>query len=131
MHKLINISILFFFLAVIVISCDDTVVSDVDIPSENVSYSEHIQPIFNNYCMSSGCHNTEDNAGGIRLTSYGELFAVPFLVIPGAAEESTLYLSVNGQTANIMPPPYGSSIPLTDNQIDGIRVWIEEGAEAN
>ena len=116
---------------IISVSCDDTGPTEIPLPEENVSYSQHIQPLFNTYCNSSGCHNSEDGAGGIRLTSYGDIFATPFLVIPRAPEESTLYLSVSGQTINIMPPPYGNTFPLNDNQINGIKVWIEEGAEAN
>ena len=131
MKNLINLIILIAFLIIITFACDDTGINEIPLPDENVSYSEHIQPIFNNHCNNTGCHNSADAAGDIRLTSYGELFASPFMVIPFAPDESTLYLSVSGQTVNIMPPPYGNTFPLNDNQINGIRVWILEGAEAN
>ena len=55
----------------------------------------------------------------------------PFLIIPNAPEESLLYLSVDGRSVNIMPPPYGNTFPLSENQVNGIKTWIEEGAEAN
>ncbi len=131
MKQLLNILFIAIFMMIISFACDDTGINEIPLPEENVSYSQHIQPIFNNHCNSSGCHNSEDAAGGIKLTSYGELFEVPFLIIPRAPDESQLYLSVNGQTVNIMPPPYGNTFPLNDNQINGIRVWIAEGAEAN
>lgn len=131
MSRIINAILLFMFSAMLFWTCDDTLISDIPIPDKNVSYSEHIQPIFNNYCNNTTCHNSEDRADGISLTSYGELFASPFLIIPGSPDESLLYLSVSGKSVNIMPPPFGSTIPLNENQINGIRVWILEGAEAN
>ena len=131
MQNLINLILLLSFILILTLACDDTGISEIPIPEENVSYSEHIQPLFNNHCNSTGCHNSADAAGGINLTSYSGVFASPFLVIPFAPDESQLYLSVSGQTVNIMPPPFGNTFPLNDNQINGIRVWILEGAEAN
>ncbi len=113
------------------ICCDDTLITDIPIPDENVSYSQHIQPLFNTHCNNTTCHNSEDRAGGLSLEFYGEFRNSPFLIISGAPEESLLYLTVSGQYVTIMPPQYGSSIPLNDNQIAGIKTWIEEGAEAN
>jgi len=131
MKQISNLIIATLFSVILISACDDTKITDIEIPLADVKYAEHIQPIFNQSCNNSGCHNSEDNAGGIRLTSYGELFSVPFLIIPGAPQESLIYLSVSGNSVNIMPPPYGTSLPLTDDQIRGIKTWIEEGAEAN
>lgn len=131
MKHLLNLFLLFTFILALATSCDDTGITEIIIPEENVDYSAHIQPLFNEHCNNSGCHNSEDNAGGIRLTSYGELFAVPFLVIPGSPDESQLFLAVDGRSVNIMPPPYGNSIPLSDNNIAGIKTWILEGAKAD
>lgn len=131
MRHFISLILFIAFTTVIFSSCDDTGITDIIIPDENVDYSLHIQPLFNEHCNNSGCHNSEDNAGGIRLTSYGELFAVPFLIIPGSPDESQLFLAVDGQSVNFMPPPYGNSVPLSENNIQGIRTWILEGAEAD
>lgn len=130
MKNLISFALIILFLGIVNISCDDTIVGDENIPLENVSYAKHIQPIFNNHCNNSSCHNSEDRAGGISLQSYGEIFASPFLVIPYEPEESQIYQSVSGMSVNIMPPAYSTSLPLSDNQIRGIKTWIEEGAKA-
>ena len=90
MKQYYNLILLLVFALILTYACDDTLISDIDIPEVGVSYSEHIQPIFNTHCNNSGCHNSEDNAAGIRLTSYGELFASPFLIIPRAPDESQL-----------------------------------------
>lgn len=131
MKQISNIILIISFSCILILACDDTKITDPIIPNENVSYSQDIQPIFNNHCNNSGCHNSQDNAGEISLTSWGELRGDPFLVIPGYPDESLLYLSVSGGSVNIMPPPFGTSRPLSNNQINGIRTWILEGAEAN
>ena len=131
MKQYFNLVLLLAFLLILSNSCDDTLITDIPIPDENVSYSQHIQPLFTTHCNNSTCHNSEDRASGISLVSYGELFSVPFLIIPRAPEESQLFLAVDGRSVNIMPPPYGNSIPLNENQIAGIKTWISEGAEAN
>ncbi len=131
MKQIFNIILVFGFASLIFYACDDTKITDPPIPTEDVSYAEHIQPIFNNYCNNTGCHNSQDNAGGLDLTSWGSLRASPFIVIPNYPDESLLYLSVSGGLVNIMPPPDGSSPPLSENQINGIKIWILEGAESN
>ena len=131
MKYFINLLLFLIFTSIVFIACDDTLPTEIPIPEKDVSYAKHIQPIFNNHCNNSGCHNSEDNAGGVSLTSYGDLFATPFLIIKYSPNESHLYLAVSGQSISLMPPPYGNAFPLSDNQINGIKTWIEEGAEAN
>ena len=131
MKRILNLLFFLGFGSILFYSCDDTKITDPPIPTEDVSYAQHIQPIFNNHCSNSGCHNSKDNAGGLDLTSWGSLRGSPFIVIPFYPDESLLYLSVSGGSVNIMPPPNGSSPPLSDNQINGIKTWILEGAESN
>jgi len=131
MKRFINITFIIIFLAIIILSCDDTGITDIPIPDENVSYQEHIQPMFNVHCNTTDCHNSADRAAGLSLQSYGEFRSEPFLIIAGAPEESILYLVVSGKYVTLMPPPFGNTLPLSDNQINGIRTWIEEGAEAD
>ena len=101
-------------------------------PSKNVSFNEHIQPIFQVKCSFSGCHNGSDRAGGLALTNYGEVTANISLIVPGDAETSVLYWTVSGNAGTRNMPPLNSGYkPLTDEQVEGIRVWINEGARAN
>jgi hypothetical protein len=112
-------------------SCDDTLtnqdIDEIQIPAENVSYQKHIQPLFNLKCAHSGCHNSEDRAANLDLTSYGTTISDLSIIVPGDAEGSRLVWSIKGETANPMPP---LNYPqLTQNQIQGIITWINEGAE--
>lgn len=132
-NHLINSALLIIFSLMIIYSCDDTITQDdLDnriIPETNVSYSQHIQPIFDAKCNSSGCHNDIDLAGGLSLTSYSNTTADYLIVAPGLPDNSKLVWSIEGRGTNPMPPV--GRWPLTKAQITAIRTWIKEGAKNN
>ena len=118
------------FVVVLLISCDDTKNTDLPtIPTTNVSFSEHIQPILNLNCISSGCHNDQDRAGSLSLTNWANTTASYIIVAPGYPDNSQLVLAVEGKTSFPMPPT--GYQPLTSEQIAGIRTWVKEGAKNN
>jgi hypothetical protein len=127
--------ILLFIASVVFLSCDDTLnesnIDNVIIPDKNVSYNEYIQPVLTIKCSTSGCHNDESMAGGYSVTSWSNV-VTPGIVNPGNVETSILVWRIEGIGVEIMPP-IGNllSKPLTENQIKGIRTWIEEGAKSN
>ncbi len=116
---------------ILILGCEDTTGPGAKIifPDVNVSYSQHVQPLFNQTCTFSGCHSDASQAGGLSLTSYENLTARPNIVVPHDPEVSLLYLRIEGRIGEQMPPPGWPQ--LTRNQRDGIRTWIEEGAENN
>lgn len=132
---IVNFSlILFFSLFLIFAGCKDTITGDdIDsrfIPSVNVSFNEHIQPIFNYKCNYSGCHNSEDAAGGLMLTTWASTTANPSIVFPGDPDNSILIWTIRYEAGTRNMPPLGYQ-PLTEQQIEGIETWVAEGAKAN
>lgn len=132
-HIVINLLFILIFGGVILISsCDDTLVGDeIDsriIPSVNVDYYEHIQPVFNVKCTNALCHDDQTRAGGLSLTSYANATADVLIVFPYQPDASRLVWAIEGRGGTSPMPPVGYP-PLTENQIEGIRTWIEEGAE--
>lgn len=124
------------FSLIITSACDDTINQDDQdaldnkvIPNSGVSYSEHIQPIFNYRCNNAGCHNDTDHAGNLTLTSHSNTTQSYLVVAPGSPDNSSLVWSVEGNSAYPMPPV--GYRPLTSNQIKGIRTWVKEGAKNN
>jgi hypothetical protein len=105
--------------------------STVLFPARDVSYGVHVQTLFNQACNFSGCHDDGSHAGGLSLTSYyNTVFAVPGIVVIKDPQNSILVMKIEGRgpAGNRMPPgPY----PLNQNQINGIRTWIAEGAQNN
>jgi hypothetical protein len=131
--KTLQLIMYYFVICILIISCDDTInQEDLDskiIPSTNVSYSQHIQPVFEARCNNSGCHNSSDRAKGLSLANHSSTTSDFLVVAPGSPDNSKLIWAIEGRTTFPMPPV--GYRPLTKNQIDGIRTWIKEGAKNN
>ena len=104
-----------------------------------VDFETQILPILQNRCFN--CHSAPkvdasgiitkpkggvqlDSVKGIEASLHGEV------VVAGEPEDSLLYQRITlpeGETG-IMPPPDGGE-PLSKQEIDLIRKWIEQGAD--
>ena len=125
-----------FFVIILFTSCDDTLtVQDIDakdIPTSNVSFSEHIYPVLQVKCAFSGCHSSINPSYGLDLSTWSGLTADPNVVFPGEPDLSRLIWAIEGNRPPIQPmPPIGYSRPVTADQIEGFRTWIDEGALNN
>jgi hypothetical protein len=108
-----------------------------------VSYTEDIQPMLFASCLQCHDQNSEGYLNsGFSLDSYdavmqGTKFGA--VVVAGSPESSSLYLVVAHKTApEIHMPPHtddalaeGRGISLTEEQIESVRLWIEQGAQNN
>jgi hypothetical protein len=98
-----------------------------------VSYTKEIVPIIQKHCIS--CHSSdEERPSGLYMDSYEMLMKGGrhgTCIIPGNAKESILYqkLQPNPPFGRWMPPP--KKLKLTPEQIDLIRLWIDQGAKNN
>ncbi len=121
------------FISVFAYACKDTVgPNDNDIPAKNVSYSRHIQPIFNYKCTLSGCHDDATKAGGLSLTNYASTTEDIQIVFPYHPENSILVWAIEGAGGyGPMPPVTAPAPPVTKKELQGIKTWIKEGAKAN
>ena len=115
------------------LGCDDTItVQDLDnreIPDSNVSYSKDIAPIFELKCVS--CHGNGRLDAGLDLTVWSG-FVDGRIVVPSVSNNSVLVWTIEGRQGFPPMPPAGSPfLPLTSKQIQGVKTWIDEGAENN
>lgn len=101
---------------------------DIVFPESNVSYAQHVQPLFDRTCAVSGCHDTATKQSNLSLQSYREATARPGIIVPEDPDGSVLVQRIEGKIQPRMP--YNRP-PLSDNQIRGIRQWILEGAQNN
>lgn len=102
---------------------------EIEFPTSNVSYSAHVQPLFDRKCTGSDCHGGGAHVSALELTSYAKLMDAQLLVvIPGNPDDSKLYLRISGRITPQMPR---NDVPLTENQQTGIWKWIKEGANNN
>ena len=120
---------------IICASCEDELIglgpSNVVFPDSGVSYSAHVDALFRQSCAESRYHGGADPAAGLNLEtpSYRALMDHhPRLVISMDGSNSLLILRLTGEVGERMPRQLQ---PLTNNQINGIRRWIDEGAINN
>ena len=105
-----------------------------------ISFDKDIVPIFKTNC--SGCHDpggssgillnlTEDPQPSQWINQPSLELADIVLIKPGSAMDSMIYLKVATD-----PPPVGDRMPrfappLTQPELDALRLWIEQGALDN
>jgi hypothetical protein len=130
------IAVVFIATLVILCSCKDTSTNDslqeIVFPASNVSYTQHMEPLFMQKCAISGCHTTGNLRTALDLTtpSYTNLMNYPLkrLVITYQSSNSILVQQLEGKIAPRMP--YNRDT-LNSNQMKGIKKWIDEGANYN
>jgi hypothetical protein len=100
--------------------------------SATIEFNRDIRPILSDTCYT--CHGPAKNArkGGLRLDTEAGAFADLggyHAVIPGNLKESELWQRVSAKNAKERMPPVRSGKQLSQQQIDQLRRWIEQGAK--
>ena len=143
--KMFNLMTICSLILLIFVACQDKGKNPIDqnyvIPESDVSYYDHLQPMFNGKCgFGSACHSV-DNAENQLFFSDKEIFMdypvsrtgvkiVDLALHKDNPRLSPLYLIVREGYAGIerMPPLSLGREWLNVNQIKGIETWISEGA---
>jgi mono/diheme cytochrome c family protein len=101
---------------------------------QKVTYVDDVEPIIQKHCVV--CHVTGQQGAresGLLMDSYESLMkGTTFgqVINPGSAMSSSLYILVSGKDRLTVTMPHGKK-PLSDEEIETIRVWIENGAVEN
>lgn len=91
-----------------------------------ICFTRDILPIFISNCAKAGCHDAVTRQDGYRFTDYASIIAKDF--VAGDAGQTELYEKITEDRPDkIMPPP--PNAPLTTEQKDLIKRWINAGAE--
>ena len=100
-----------------------------------VSYQADVKPIIDKHCKS--CH-TEGGEGveasGLVLDSYEDLMKGTRygpVVIAGDSLSSALNILVEGRADESIRMPHGGSSPLTVEEIQTLKLWVDQGAQDN
>jgi hypothetical protein len=98
-------------------------------PRKKVDFSTEVKPILNQHCIT--CHGGVKKNGGFsvlfREEALGETKSGKPAIIPGHADESELMRRLLANDPEVKMP-YKKK-PLSDEEIDILRRWIDEGAE--
>jgi hypothetical protein len=95
-----------------------------------VDFARDIRPILEVSCLR--CHGPVRPRGGFRLDNReaalrgGDYGAV---LVPGRSDESPLLAYVAHEVPGLEMPPLGQGDPLTTDQIDLLRAWIDQGLD--
>jgi predicted Zn finger-like uncharacterized protein len=108
----------------------DNPAKDEPLPTENISYVNHVKPFLTNYCGK--CHGAKMPKAGINLASFegimrGGKGKQPIL-LPGDPDQSALVLAVEHKGRHNMPPPKEKAQP-SEAQKEMLRKWVSEGAK--
>lgn len=96
-----------------------------------ISYSANVSPILDYYCKD--CHVPGQEGAtqsGFLIDSYESVMKgtkLGAVIVPGSAESSTLYRLVAGKADPSIQMPHGKK-SLTQEEIDTIKLWIDQGA---
>lgn len=99
---------------------------------DRVDYLTQVKPILKNFCYE--CHGEDrsrreaDLRLDIKENAFADLGGYPNIA-PGDPDDSELYIRVSSEFAEMRMPPYEAGTQLTDEQIETIRLWIEQGAD--
>ncbi|MBI3081950.1 MAG: hypothetical protein HYY94_03380 [Gemmatimonadetes bacterium] len=128
----------------IVMSCLVAACDQSGLEPGEVSFSRQVQPILTDRCAFGGCHASTSPAAGQSLAeglAYMNIVNVPSQelpsmdrVKPGDPDRSYLVHKIQGTHLEVggsgLRMPWGQE-PLSDDQINRIRAWIQQGARNN
>ena len=129
----ISYAVIFLF---VLSSCKDTSNSlsplgDIVFPATNISYEKLVQPLFNIGCATTSCHDNASQKGNLDLSSYYGVISAPGVV---SRTGNPVYDTTNSRFIWCIEAKPGSPFmpparPLVQNQIQGLKRWIYEGAK--
>jgi hypothetical protein len=101
-----------------------------------VSFQQDVYPILGNNCLA--CHTPPQGKGYLKtrlnMQSYETLMQGTVygpVIMPGDSRHSILNMLVEGRVDASMRMPHGRDEPLTQREIEALRLWVEQGAHDN
>ncbi len=91
-----------------------------------IDFGRDVQPIFKARCI--GCHGPAQQKNGFRLDRRSDAMRGGTIAVigPGNSAGSRLYYRLTGSEFGIQMPPTG---PISAQEIETIKQWIDQGAE--
>jgi hypothetical protein len=104
--------------------------ADQQAPAEApIRFDRDIRPILSNNCFQ--CHGPDEQARetDFHFDTEEGAFLVGGIIVPGSAETSQLYKRITTTDLRDRMPPVDSGYKLSDQQVQLLRRWIDEGAK--
>jgi hypothetical protein len=101
-----------------------------------VSFQKDVYPILESNCLA--CHTPPQGKGyqktHLNMQSYETLMQGTVygkVILPGDSRHSILNMLVEGRAGASMRMPHERDEPLTQHEIEVLRLWVEQGAQNN
>jgi hypothetical protein len=115
-------------LAASVLSCLALAVGSAALADDAPSFNRDIRPILANTCYA--CHGPDSGTREAELRLDTEEGAHDWAIIPGDADSSEVIARITSDDPEMrMPPGSSKKPPLTPEQIDALKKWINAGAK--
>ena len=101
-----------------------------------ISFQSDIDPILHDKCQR--CHVPPNGIGyvrtGLNMQSYdtlmeGTMFGT--VIIPGDSKRSVINKLVEGRAGEMMRMPHGDVKKLTTEEVEYLKLWVNQGALNN
>jgi hypothetical protein len=102
----------------------------ITFPATGVSYSQQVEPFLTLACNEPGCHDAADQAGGYDFSTWTDLRGYPGLIDVNKANPQYDTSCILDRTL-FGEEIHNAPLNVNENQRDGIRQWIYEGALLN
>lgn len=103
---------------------------------QEISFQSDIDPILHDKCQR--CHVPPNGIGyvrtGLNMQSYdtlmkGTMFGT--VIIPGDSKRSVINKLVEGRAGEMMRMPHADANKLTTEEIEYLKLWVNQGALNN
>lgn len=101
-----------------------------------VSYQRDVHPILVDKCID--CHTPPYGEGfrrsGLIMESYESLMEGSIygpVVVPGDSKTSPLNMQIEGRAGDLSEQLKNRNMPITEHEIEVLRLWVEQGAKNN
>jgi hypothetical protein len=103
-----------------------------DSSGSDIHFNKDILPILSKHCFACHGPDKQQRKADLRLDTQEGLFATldgVAMVSPGKPEASSLVERIRTHDPDDLMPPPESKNPMTQDQIDLLTTWVEQGAE--
>ena len=100
-------------------------------PEKDISFTKHMEPLFMQKCAISYCHTSGSPYTALDLTTpnaWNNLMYYQYGTLVVAKDTNCVLLQ---RLKGILPRMPKDRDPLNDNQLNGVKQWILEGAKYN
>lgn len=101
-----------------------------------ISYQRDVHPVFAARCID--CHSRPGGEGyrktGLDLETYESLMRGSLygpVVVPGNSSKSPLNMLVEGRAGDLSRVLKNQHDPMTNHEIELLRLWVDQGARNN